>query len=148
MEKLPKIRIIFAVAGKSFDLNEMTDKLKITPTETRTKEDWPDVIKNNPNLPDELRPKNEWSYEKVFYGMKDLTLAYQEILSNFKPKIDILNQLSNEESRNYAVVLCIDCYDGEFPELVVPTPMIHFLEAINAEISFDIITYENEEDEE
>ena len=37
---------------------------------------------------------------------------------------------------------------GEFPELVVPTPMIHFLEAINAEISFDIITYENEEDEE
>lgn len=148
MEKLPKIKISFVADGNNFDLHSMTNQLEIQPTKIRTKEDWPDAIKNNPNLPKEYQPRHNWMYSKDFYEMYEFTLAYQEILSKFKSKVNILQDLANNDQIKYAIVLRIDCYEGDLPSLVVPTPMIHFLEAINAEISFDIITYKNEENEE
>lgn len=45
------------------------------------------------------------------------------------------------------MVLSIDCYDGDFPAMVVDSPMVHFLSEIDAEISFDNITYEEDEEE-
>lgn len=147
MEKLPKVEVSFVAVGKDFDLTNMTSVLEIQPTEVRTKDDWPNAIKNNPNLPEEYQPRHSWSYSKVFYEMYDFTLAYQEILSKFKPKTDTLKKLTNNEEIKYAVVLSIDCYNGDFPAMVVDIPMLHFLSDINAEISFDIISYEEDEEE-
>lgn len=143
--KLPKVEVSFVADGKDFNLENMTRILEIKPTEIRTKDDWPDAIKNNPNLPEEYQPRHNWVYSKIFYEMYDFTLAYQEILSKFKPKIEKLKKLANKEQIDYAVVLSIDCYDGDFPAMVVDSTMVHFLSDINAEISFDIITYEEEE---
>ncbi|GGC97596.1 DUF4279 domain-containing protein [Enterococcus wangshanyuanii] len=142
--ELPKIEISFVAVGKNFDLTNMTRILEVQPTEVRTKDDWPDAIKNNTNLPEEYQPRHSWSYSKTFHEMYDFTLAYQEILSKFKPKTSILKKMADAEPIKYAVVLSIDCYDGDFPAMVVDIPMIHFLNDINAEISFDIITYEED----
>lgn len=142
--KLPKIKISLVADGKDFNLENMTQKLEVQPTKVRTKDDWPDAIKNNPDLPDEYKPRHNWCYSKTFEEMYDFTLAYQEILSKFRPKTSILKKMSTDEQIKYAVVLSIDCYDGDFPAMVVDSAMVHFLSEIDAEISFDIITYEED----
>lgn len=55
MDNLPKIMVDFVVDGKNFILEELTEELSILPTEIRGIDDWPEAIKNNPNLPEELQ---------------------------------------------------------------------------------------------
>lgn len=104
MKQLPKVEISFVADGKDFNLDNMTKLLEVQPSKIRTKDDWPDVIKNNPTLPERYQPRHSWRYSKIFYEMYDFTLAYQEILSKFKPKITILNELADAENIRYALL--------------------------------------------
>ena len=63
MDKLPRIVVCFGIEGKELDINELTETLDIIPTHTRGSDDWPETIKRNLMLPEELQPRYEWSID-------------------------------------------------------------------------------------
>lgn len=54
MDKFPHIKASFVVEGEKLNLKKLTEELDILPTETREIEDWPEAIKSNLNLSEEL----------------------------------------------------------------------------------------------
>ena len=61
----PKIKVCFGLDGPSgrvIDLEELTNRLGISPSEVRTLDDWPKTIKNPKiKLPDNLKPRCCWT---------------------------------------------------------------------------------------
>ena len=45
MDMLPKVEVSFVISGKDFDLSMLTEELNISPSETRSLEDWPEAVK-------------------------------------------------------------------------------------------------------
>ena len=60
MDMLPKVKVSFVISGKEFDLSMLTEELNISPSETRSLEDWPEAVKNNVHILEELQPVYEW----------------------------------------------------------------------------------------
>ena len=57
MNKFPRIKVDFIIEGNNLDLEKLTKVINIFPTETRNIDDWPETIKNSPEIPEELQPR-------------------------------------------------------------------------------------------
>lgn len=55
----PIIEVSLVLFSKETETKKMTELLEVTPNKERGIEDWPDVIKNNKNLPEQMYPRNE-----------------------------------------------------------------------------------------
>ena len=140
---VPKIRVLFSLAGehdKEVDLAEITKKIGIAPTKTRTSDDWPDSIKDQIGLPDELKPHYTWQldigYSKNrlvrdrFALMKDLLIG----------KIETINELKKKYSLRASFTVGIHAQHDQhnLPELFLSQETIEFLASIGADIGFDM----------
>ena len=70
---------MFALEGKQLVLAEITERLRIIPTNTRTPDDWPDIIKNpKTELPEEFKTRYIWLFdtgsEPCYFVVRDLVL--------------------------------------------------------------------------
>ena len=61
MYKFPQIEVSFLIEGKDFKLEQLIKEIGVLPSKTRGIDDWPKSIINNRNLPEELKPRCEWS---------------------------------------------------------------------------------------
>lgn len=141
MNNFPNIKVDFAVEGKDFKIEELTEKLNISPTEIRRIDDWPEAIKNNPNLPEELHPRNCWCIccEKEF--CEQIEIPVRKILEQIKGKEQILYRFCEKNSLKKSLCITIHAEAMHLPDMTLSSSIISYLGKIGAEISFDIYTY-------
>lgn len=141
MDNLPKIMVDFVVDGKNFIIEELTEELNILPTEIRGIDDWPETIKNNPNLPEELQPRNEWSICYKEEQCEEIEMPVQKILEQIKGKEQILNRFCEKNLLRKGLCITIHAEAMHLPDMTLSPKTVSYLGRIGVQLSFDIYTY-------
>ncbi len=96
VSKVPIVKVHFVIVGKDFDIHEFSEVINITPSETRTPEEWPKVIKNDENLPDDLKPRFEWSLSEEFEFCMEMHSDLQRV-NNIRIFNNVIATLSGDD---------------------------------------------------
>ena len=138
MSNLPTIKITFFLEGDEFSEEKVSTKLGMTPDEFRTKDDWPDAIKNAIDLPSHLRPRTGWSIDVKRESCCAVSDQFEKMMDLFKGKESMINELCEELNLSTAFVVVIEMEGGDRPEMVLTKEIVNFISSINAEIGFDL----------
>lgn len=135
----PKIKVCFAAIGEEYSKEYLSEKLNLEPSRFRTKDDWPETIKNwavyNPNLPDEFKPKTVWELAIGYDECKALKLQLKKLLQKLEGKEAVINQLCKELNLSTHIQVSIQT-TGSFPEVYLDQESVEFLVKIDASIGF------------
>ena len=135
MDNFPTIIVDFLVVGKNFIIEELTEELNIFPTEIRRIDDWPEAIKNNPNLPEELRPRNVWCICYKEEQCEEIEMPVQKILEQ------IMNRFCEKNSLEKCLCITIHAEAMHLPDMTLSSNTVSYLGRIGVQLSFDIYTY-------
>lgn len=125
---MPKVRVGFYLVGDYFDINEVTDKLNIQPTSTRTKDDWP--------VP--MMAKTSWELETKKDYCKAVCWQFEKIMEDLVGKEAKINELCAGLDLEAIFTIVINMENGDGPEMVLTKEIVKFIGLINAEVGFDI----------
>lgn len=135
----PRIKVSFSFEGEEYSKEYLSEKLNLEPSRFRTKDDWPEVIKNwpvhNPNIPDMLKPKTEWELAIGYDECKAVKLQLKKLLQKLEGKEAVINQLRKELNLSTHIQVYIET-TGNFPEVYLDQESIEFLVKIDASIGF------------
>jgi len=132
VDRLTEMKISFYFAGDLFDLNYVTSRMGITPTETRTKDSFP---------PTGLA-HTEWSIEFCQEKCKAVSILFKMLIDLLGGKEDIIRSICNEHDIEAGFVIVIHMENANGPEILLPREAVSFAASINAEIGFDLYCYE------
>ncbi len=141
MNHLPYIEVSFVVDGKNFELEKLTEELGILPTEVRGLNDWPDAVKNNPNLPLELQARCEWSISQEEYLCKQIEIPIRKIIAQIKGKEQKLNDFCKKNNLSKALCITIHAKTMCLPEMYLPPCIVSYWGNLDVAIGFDVYTY-------
>ena len=139
--KLPIIEVSLVLTSRKIGTTEITDLFQVSPTTERSMDEWPDAIKNNTNLPEELKPRNEWSWTVRFHKCMSVDEALADLINQFQEKVAKIVEISEKFSVEKSVTVLIQGKSIEMPEVGLEISTIEFLNRIKAPIYFDIYTY-------
>lgn len=70
-EREPRIKVRFSVIGEEYSKEYLSEKLNLEPSRFRTKDDWPEAIRNwpvyNPDILDKYKPKTVWEISTYLF---------------------------------------------------------------------------------
>lgn len=136
--RIPKIRAKFGLESKDFSIDYVSHELGIQPDWSRTFDGWPDVITNNPNLPEDLKPRTIWSMQTTKDECWAVEIQLVKLINRLDGKVDIIQKLSRELNLQAYFVVVVDMLVGDHPEMVLSKEIVAFMSSVNAEISFDM----------
>lgn len=139
--ELPIIEVSLVLSSRTIETTKITELVRMSPTEERDMNDWPNVIKNNTKLPEELKPRNEWSWTTRFEKCLSVNEALGELIHHFQNSIANIVNMSEEFSIQKSVIVLIHSDATSMPEVGLESNTIEFLNSIKAPIYFDIYTY-------
>ena len=140
-KNLPQIEASFAVVGKEFSLTQLTEALGILPTETRTRKDWPKAIIENKNLPEEFRPRCEWSITKKEDACLEVEVPIQKIISQLRGKGRTLNEFCKKNNLEKSLLIVIHAKKMRLPAIYLSAQTVSYLGKLGVEIGFDMYVY-------
>lgn len=128
MENLPQIRVTFFFVGDEFNIDDVTKKMAITPTETWEKKDFriKDVAYTC------------WSLETEKESCRSVSQQFEKIMYLLRGKEIIIKQICNIYNVNVSFEITIYMENGDKPEMVLTKEIISYLASINAEVGFDL----------
>lgn len=135
---LPKISAGISITGDDFSYSYVSGKLGIDATNWRTKDDWPDAIKTNNELPNYLKPRTVWEFYTEREYSDSIDIQVRKIFNKFYMKADIINELCNELGLCVGFGVEIFVQTDNRPEIVLEKDIIAFLAKINAPIAIGI----------
>ncbi len=125
------IRSYFCVFGDNFPLDEFTQKIAITPTETRTKGELYTIGKTQHES-----YTTSWTYELDDQLTSDPTLQIYELIDIFTNKVNIINHFKKKYNLKCKIAVIL-----VFPEtsgLFINQKLIKFAYDTNSEYDIDI----------
>ena len=81
MEYTKKVNVDFVVTGLYIDYDIFLEEVGIIPTIWRTKDDWPETVKVNNGLPDNLKPRYEWGINYTVERCSNIEEPIREIMN-------------------------------------------------------------------
>ena len=138
MSSDPRIQVGFYLTGKEFNIKYVSEVLQVKETYFRTKEDWPDVIKQNQDLPDDLKPRTIWGLQTSREECYTVNFKMKEIVEKLGEKIEKINELCIELDLESALTVIIEMEVGNGPEMVLDREVVKFISEIGAEVDFDM----------
>lgn len=139
------IECSFVLEAKTLNFRKVTELLRLIPTKIRTLDDWPDAIKNNDNLPDELKPRCVWKYSVVEKNAVSTDDVIFKIIFELKNKVEGINSLCSDIECTPLFSFNIHCDEMEMPSMELSQNTICFLASIHSKINFDYYFYRNED---
>lgn len=136
--RIPKIRATFGLVSKNFSIDYVSQELGIQPDWSRTIDGWPDVIKNNSDLPEELKPRTIWEIETTKDECWAVEIQLEKLINRLEGKVDVIQRLSRELNLQAHFVVVVDMLVGDHPEMVLSKETVAFMSAVNAGIGFDM----------
>lgn len=141
MKNFPHIKVSFVIEGKKLNLKKLTEELDILPTETRGIEDWPEAVKSNLNLPEELQPRYVWCICRVVDLCKQIEIPINKIVAQIKGKEQKILDFCIRDNLKKSLCITIHAETMDLPEIVLPAEIVSYFGKLKAEIGFDIYTY-------
>ena len=133
---IPSIKITLYLSAEEFDLDEVTNRLEITPTETRLKNNFP------PQSIAADVARTLWCIDIKEENCIAVSILFEKLLNILDGKSEIIRAVCNDYNLETAFEVVIHMKDGDSPEVILPREVISFASAINAEIGFDLYCYE------
>ena len=132
---IPSIKVIFGIFADEFDLDEITRRIGVIPTKARTKD----------SFRVQTLACTEWVLETGQENVIAIDIQFKKMLKMLEGKADVIKRVCDEYNLETNFVVVIHTMVCEEPELVLSREVIAFAAAINAEIGFDLYSYEQEE---
>ena len=141
MSKLPTIKILFYLAGDDFSEQDISNELGVVADDFRAKDDWPDVIKNNKNLQEQIKIETVWCVSIKEEHSYAVSKQFEKMINMFKDKKDIISKLREKLGlvANFEIVINMEI--GDEPEMVLTKEIINFASSLDAEIGFDMYVF-------
>ena len=139
--KESEISVCFVLSGKTANLNEISDRLQITPTKTRALEDWPETITDpRVQLPEELRPHYVWQIDTGYDHSRLVRERFITVLRLLSGKEAIIRELKEQFSLRASFTIGVHAQHDQcnLPELFLTQEIIEFAAALGADIGFDM----------
>jgi hypothetical protein len=103
----------------------------ITPTRTRTKNEYPpQSIKAGVAIP--------YWYIEIRDHFDDISVPFEKIVKQLSNKVDIINKLSSTLNLKVSFIITIHLEKSDYPLMRISKEITSFASSINAEITFDI----------
>lgn len=138
MEYTKKVNVDFVVTGLYIDYDIFIEEVGIIPTIWRTKEDWPEIIKENNNLPDDLKPRYEWGINYAVERCSNIEEPIREIINKLGKQKKNLLALCEKYKLEKSLIITLYGVDTYVPELCLAKDIIKEFAELDAEIIFDI----------
>ena len=139
--KFPMIEASLVLSSKEIETIRITNLLQVNPTKERCIEDWPDTIKSNPNLPEQMKPRNEWVWSIEHEKCISVNDVLKNLIETFEGKKSIFTETLKELCIEKSVQVLIHANSTSLPEVGLEVETIEFLNDIKTPIFFDIYTY-------
>lgn len=141
MDKFPYVEVNFVIEGRKLNLEQLTEKLKITPTITRGIDDWPQIVKDNKSLPEKLWPRYVWGICCEERPCKKLETPINKLISKLEGKEQTIIEICKKYGLKKCVVIVIHADSMSLPELVFPSYIVSYFGKLEVEVSFDMYVY-------
>lgn len=141
MKKFPQIKASFVIEGKKIDPQKITEELNILPTETRGIEDWPEAIRGDSNLPEELHPRYVWCICQKLDLCRQVAIPVEKIVTQIRGKEQKILELCEKECLKRSLCITIHAEPMNLPEMVLPSHVVSYFGKLEVEIGFDIYIY-------
>ena len=128
------VNVEFVIAGDMFDLNTISDKLDIQPTEKWVKGD----KVSNKNI---IRTHTCWSYGLGCETSLDINNQLTKMLDILKNKKIILKELKVLFEIEYLFLVTIKVEDDVKPIISIKLPFINLMNFIGAELDIDLYIF-------
>lgn len=137
-----------AAENSDFEPDYITEKLGIRPYETRKKgtprKSFPGLVMKEDNL---TYPFSDWCACKQNEPALDALEQCLQIVRMLRDKIPLLQEIKQDLSVDFAIVVVPEIYIGETPLLGINREIIEFCYLTGTEIDIDMYVYANSNEE-
>jgi hypothetical protein len=119
--------------GDEFPIDEVTEKLKVTPTETYKKGD---LIPNRSTV--RYRKETSWDLGTGYQDSLDVNDQLQQIVGKLQHKSSTINEIKQAYSLECKFFIVIKIDKGNSPALYMDKEIIKFASSIEAEFEVDL----------
>jgi membrane-associated HD superfamily phosphohydrolase len=139
-----QVIVYFSLYGDDFPIAEVTEKLKVTPTETYKKGD---LITNRSTV--RYRKETSWDLGTGYQDSLDVNNQLQQIVGKLKNMPSTINEIKESYSLECKFFIVIKIEKGNAPALYIDKEIIKFASSIEAEFDVDLYAnpYERDFDE-
>lgn len=147
MEKFEtQIKLILVIFGDYFPLNELTELVKITPTQTWTKGD---EIPSHTGLvrkdiKNHVRQETVWEFSTGFIKTLDSEDVFFQFEKKFENKLSVLSRYIRENELEAVVDIVVEIADEEKPSIHFNKQIIKLCDKLGAEIDIDLYQLRND----
>jgi hypothetical protein len=151
MRRLPTIKIGFDLTGDEFLEEDVSTKLGLNSDEFRSKDDWPDAIKENKDridLPYWYKPRTVWCVDICEEHSYAVSVQFEKMIDLLEGKENAIKEICEELNliANFQIVINMEA--GDRPEMILTKEILHLASSLNAEIGFDMYIFDDEDTEE
>lgn len=122
--------------GDDFPIDDITEKLEVTPTETYKKGD---LIPNRSTV--HCRKETSWDLGTGYQDSLDVNDQLQQVVGKLQKKTSTINEIKDAYSVECKFFIVIKIEKGVTPALYLDKDIIKFASSIEAE--FDVDLYSN-----
>ncbi|MGF6949787.1 putative DNA-binding protein YlxM (UPF0122 family) [Neobacillus sp. B4I6] len=136
-----QVMVYFSLYGDEFSIDEVTEKLEVTPTKTYKKGD---LIPNRSTVC--YRKETSWDLGTGYQVSLDVNNQLQQIIDKLQNKSSIINEIKEAYSVECKFFIVVIIQEGNAPALYLDKDIIKFAASIEAEFDVDLYAnpYEND----
>jgi len=131
-----QVMVYFSLYGDEFSIDDVTEKLGLTPTKAFKKGD---LIPNRSTVC--YRKETSWDLGTVYQVSLDVNNQLQQIIDKIQNKSFIINEIKEAYSLECKFFIVVKIEEGNTPALYLDKDVIKF--AANIEAEFDVDLYAN-----
>ena len=146
MEKFEtQIKLIMVIFGQYFQLDELTELVEITPTQSWTKGDKIPLHQGLVRKDKENRVRQEtvWEFSTGFIKTLDFEDVSSQFEKKFENKLSVLGNYIFENKLEAAVDVVVEIADEEKPSIHFNIQIIEICNKLGAEIDIDLYHLRN-----
>lgn len=128
-----QINVYFSLFGDEFPIDDITEKLKITPTEIYKKGD---LIPNRQTI--RYRKETSWNLATGYQNSLDVNEQLRQIVGILQNKSSIIKEIKQDYSLECKFYIVIIINDGNSPAFYMDKDLLKFIASIEAEIDIDL----------
>ncbi|PJO43426.1 DUF4279 domain-containing protein [Lysinibacillus xylanilyticus] len=127
-----QVKIYFSLFGDDFPIDDVTEKLEVTPTDTYKKGD---LIQNRSTF---IRKETSWDLGTGYQFSLDVNDQLKQIIGMLQNKSSVINEIKEAYSLECKFFIVIKIENGNTPALYLDKDIIKFASSIDAEIDVDL----------
>jgi hypothetical protein len=141
-----QIKLILVISGEYFSISELTNLIKISPTQSWIKGDTIPLQKGIYRKDNKIRIRNNtvWEFSTGFVKTLDFENLSNQFEKVFNNKITTLKYYIQEKKLESVINIVVEVVDEEKPSIHFNKRIVKIFEELGAEIDIDMYIFNND----